>query len=234
MQDAMSSFTPVRNVRLSEEIIRQIAALIADGSLKLNDKFPSERELQERWQVSRPVLREAFRVLEMQGVVESRQGAGRYLRSDHVPEPFRQRRSRLQASPQILLQLWHAREGLESKAAALAATTATRQQIAEISRTIKALRKITLKEFQRSNLNRDFHMNVAAASNNPFLQEMIAALITRSSAAGFKEAMDEKSWAELEGRHERIYSAIANGDPNAAQKAVVDHFKAMRRTIGED
>src|SRR5688572_30360900 len=97
MQDVVASrsFTPVRTVRLSEEIIRQIAELIADGSLRLNDKFPSERELQERWQVSRPVLREAFRVLEMQGVVESRPGAGRYLRSDHVPEPFRQRRARL-------------------------------------------------------------------------------------------------------------------------------------------
>ena len=234
MQNATSSFTPVRTVRLSEEIIRQIAALIAAGSLKLNDKFPSERELQERWQVSRPVLREAFRVLEMQGVVESRQGAGRYLRSDHVPEPFRQRRSKLQASPHFLLQLWEAREGLESKAAALAAKTATRQQVAAIGRTIKALRKITLKEFQRSNLNRDFHMNVAAASNNPFLQDMISALITRSTAAGFKEAMDDKGWAELEGRHERIYAAISDGDSEAAQKAVADHFKAMRRSIGED
>ncbi len=233
MQDASPSFTPVRNVRLSEEIIRQIAGLIADGSLRLNDKFPSERELQERWQVSRPVLREAFRVLEMQGVVESRQGAGRYLRSDHVPEPFRQRRLKLQSSPEVLLQLWDAREALESKAAALAAKTATRQQIAEIGRIVKALRKMSLKEFQRSNLNRDFHLSVAAASNNAFLQEMIAALFTRSSAAGFKEAIDEKGWTELEGRHERIHAAIAEGDAEAAQQAVENHFKAMRRSIGE-
>src|SRR5215207_4292195 len=108
MQDAaaLPSFTPVRTIRLSEEIIRQIAELIADGTLKVDDKFPSERELEERWQVSRPVLREAFRVLEMQGVVESRPGAGRYLRSDHIPDLFRRRRSKLQASPETLVQIW--------------------------------------------------------------------------------------------------------------------------------
>jgi GntR family transcriptional repressor for pyruvate dehydrogenase complex len=234
MQDAATpSFRPVRTVRLSEEIIRQIAELIADGSLKLNDKFPSERELEERWQVSRPVLREAFRVLEMQGVVESRQGAGRYLRSDHVPDLFRRRRSRLQASPETLLQIWEARELLEAKAAALAAKTATRRQVADIARAVKAMRKMSLAEFRRTNLNREFHMSVAAASNNVFIQEMIAALISRSTAAGFKEAIDERGWAELEGRHDRIYEAIAAGDSDAAEEAVARHFEAMRRSIGE-
>ncbi len=58
-------FRPVRSVRLSEEIINQIARLVNDGRLKLNDRFPSERDLARQWQVSRPVLREAFRVLEM-------------------------------------------------------------------------------------------------------------------------------------------------------------------------
>ena len=63
---------------------------------------------------------------------------------------------------------------------------------------------------------------------------MIAGLITRSSAAGYKEAMDEKGWAELDGRHERIYAAIAAGDSEEASEAIVSHFDAMRRSIGED
>lgn len=234
MQDAVTntSFTPVRTLRLSEEIIRQIARLIDDGSLRLDDRFPSERELQVRWQVSRPVLREAFRVLEMQGIVESRPGAGRYLRSDHVPEPFRQRRARLHASPELLLQVWDAREALEGKAAALAALTATRPQVADIGRALKLLKTATFQELRRLDFNREFHLSVANASNNVFIQEMSAALMTRSSAIGFKEALEKKDWPELEGRHEPIYDAIAAGDPAAAQAAVVSHFEAMRRTIG--
>ena len=67
-------FTPVRSPRLSEEIIRQIARLVRSGELKLNERFPSERVLQDQWGVSRPVLREAFRALEVQGMIESRPG----------------------------------------------------------------------------------------------------------------------------------------------------------------
>src|ERR1700737_1328661 len=40
-------FTPVRSPRLSEEIIRQIARLVRSGELKLNERFPSERALQD-------------------------------------------------------------------------------------------------------------------------------------------------------------------------------------------
>jgi len=71
------AFTPIRNVRLYETIIEQIAALVEDGQLHSGDRFPTERQLQEKWRVSRPVLREAFRALEMHGIVESRRGGGR-------------------------------------------------------------------------------------------------------------------------------------------------------------
>ena len=69
-------FTPVQSVRLYETIIEQIAGLVQDGQLNRGDRFPSERQLQDQWRVSRPVLREAFRALEIQGIVESRPGGG--------------------------------------------------------------------------------------------------------------------------------------------------------------
>jgi GntR family transcriptional repressor for pyruvate dehydrogenase complex len=230
---ATSSFSPVRTIRLSEEIIRQIGRLIDNGSLRIDDRFPSERELQQRWQVSRPVLREAFRVLEMQGIVESRPGAGRYLRSDHLPDSIRQRRARLQASPERLLKVWEAREALECKAASLAALTASRRQVANIGRALRTLNRATFQEIRRYDLNRDFHMAVAKASNNEFLEELIGSTLTRSSAIGFKEALDSREWDELDGRHEPIYEAIAARDADAASAAVAAHFSAMRRSIGE-
>ena len=63
------AFTPVRSVRLYETIIEQIATLVQNGRLTNGERFPTERALQEKWRVSRPVLREAFRALEMQGIV---------------------------------------------------------------------------------------------------------------------------------------------------------------------
>jgi DNA-binding FadR family transcriptional regulator len=122
---------------------------------------------------------------------------------------------------------------LEGKAAALAALTATPQQKSAIAKALQALNKATFQELQRYDFNREFHMSIAVASNNVFIQEMIDALMTRSSAIGFKEAIDRGGWVQLEGRHQPIYDAIVAGDAAAAQAAVVMHFDAMRHSIGE-
>ncbi len=226
------TFTPVRSLRLSEEIIRQIARLIEEGSLQINDRFPTERDLQERWQVSRPVLREAFRVLEMQGVVESRPGAGRYLRSGHIPDIDRQRRQRLQANTAPLMEVWDAREAVECKAAELAARRATEAQIGEIRRTLEVLDRASFEDLRHYDMNREFHMSVAKASGNLLIEQMIDGLIARSNAIGFKEALRETDHEDLKGRHRPIYEAIRGRDPEAARRAVVSHFDGMRRNVG--
>lgn len=226
-----SPFTPVRSLRLSEEIIRQIARLVEDGSLKLDDRFPTERDLQERWQVSRPVLREAFRVLEMQGVVESRPGAGRYLRSSRIPDPARFRQQHIKANRENLLQVWDAREAVEAKAAELAAIHASQSQIARIRKAARKLTRGSLEDLQRFDFNREFHLAVAEASCNPIIIDMIATLIGRSNKIGFREVMDPAGWAALPGRHIPILEAIAARDPAAARRAVVLHFDGMRESV---
>jgi len=226
-----SPFTPVRSLRLSEEIIRQIARLVEDGSLKLDDRFPTERDLQERWQVSRPVLREAFRVLEMQGVVESRPGAGRYLRSNRIPNPARFRQAHLQANREDLLQVWDAREAVEAKAAELAAIHASQAQIGAIRKAVKKLTSGSLEELQRFDFNREFHLAVAEASCNPTLIDMIATLIGRSNKIGFRAVMDPAGWEALPGRHIPILDAIAARDAVAARRAVIKHFDGMRESV---
>ena len=228
---ATTRFTPVRSVRLSEEIIRQIARLLEDGALRVDDRFPSERALQERWQVSRPVLREAFRVLEMQGVVESRPGDGRYLRSDHIPDPALAWRNRLQRNREHLHQIWEAREAVESKAAALAAERASPEDLAAIEEALRILEEAPLSARRRFDLNRRFHMSVARASGNAVIEEMVSALLLQSSQTGFKEALHDRQWPALGGRHRAIFEAIVAGDAAAARKAVVDHFHRMRDAV---
>ncbi len=61
--------------RISEMIVDQIRLLIRQGQLLAGDRLPSERELCERFGVSRVTVREALRVLEASGLVEIRVGA---------------------------------------------------------------------------------------------------------------------------------------------------------------
>ena len=66
---------------LYEEVVSALYAMIDRKEVTLGGKFPPERELTEELGVSRNVLREAFHILENRGIVVSRQGSGRYLRS---------------------------------------------------------------------------------------------------------------------------------------------------------
>src|SRR5438445_1009932 len=69
------AFETVRTSRLFEEICNRIRENIAAGSLKPGDKLPAERELAVQFGVSRTVLREALRSLEIAGLVRLTKGA---------------------------------------------------------------------------------------------------------------------------------------------------------------
>src|SRR4029079_9950511 len=67
---------PVGRPRVAHEIVTQLRELILNGTFKVGDKLPPERELAERLCVSRGSLREAIKSLELIGLVRTRQGDG--------------------------------------------------------------------------------------------------------------------------------------------------------------
>src|SRR3979409_1609770 len=72
---------PVKRSRIYEHIVEQIHPLIREGRWAPGDQIPPERELAERFRVSRTSVREALRALEMQGIIDSRQGGGTLVRT---------------------------------------------------------------------------------------------------------------------------------------------------------
>ena len=223
----VNNFQPVRSIRLYETIIEQISTLVHEGNLTIGDRFPAERALQERWHVSRPVLREAFRALEMQGIIESRPGGGRYLRATHIPKAEDFRNMRLAPNRVTLVNIWQAREGAEVVAARLAAMNASRAQLAAIGRPLRMLDTMTPAAYKRSDVNRDFHAAIARASGNPVLEKIILDLLHRFHEAGFKDLPKQSDWRGLVSDHQPIYDAIAAGDPKAAENSMASHFQKL-------
>ncbi|NQU59930.1 MAG: FadR family transcriptional regulator [Rhodospirillales bacterium] len=227
------AFSPVRGVRLYELIIDQIATLVQDGQLANGDRFPPERYLQEKWKVSRPVLREAFRALEMQGVVESRPGGGRYLRAGRIPHPSDFQAQHLAPDRETLLNIWDAREGAEVKAAGLAAVNASRAQLAAIGQPLRMLETMTPEAYPRGDVNQDFHAAIARACGNPLLEQIILDLLGRFHETGFEDLSADDDWGGLQSDHQPIYDAIAAGDRAAAEKAMATHFHSLRKRLEE-
>ena len=73
---------PNKTTKVYEQVIEQIKSKIKSGEIKKGDRLPSEREMAESIGVSRASVREAIRALEVVGLVESRQGAGNYIKTN--------------------------------------------------------------------------------------------------------------------------------------------------------
>jgi GntR family transcriptional regulator, transcriptional repressor for pyruvate dehydrogenase complex len=126
-------FATVRTSRLFEEICDRIRESIASGSLKPGDKLPAERELSTQFGVSRTVLREALRSLEIAGLVRLYKGAtGGAVILDGGSALARSFKDMIMLGRVTIEDLTEARILIEDVIVGLACTRATKQDFRAI------------------------------------------------------------------------------------------------------
>lgn len=224
-------FQKVKNVRLYETIIEQIKQMVDRGEIQPGDKFPSERELMEKLGVSRAVLREAFRVLESRGLVESKPGGGRYLRK---VSGFQLNGSTSMALERFaLVDVVEAREIVEVKVARLAAERATDQEIENLLALNEEFHgnKKNLVEYREKDRDLAFHMALAEMAHNFMLREMVSLMLSLTKDLREKAILDYDDWIVLCEQHSDIVRAIVgrNGDDAAYKMSL--HMESLRRDI---
>ncbi|MDE2395927.1 MAG: FadR family transcriptional regulator, partial [Burkholderiales bacterium] len=153
-------------------IVRELGQRIVGGQLKPGERLPAEAALLARYEVSRPVLREAVRVLVAKGLVVSKQRAGaivRPARDWHLLDPdVLYWLIQTQPKAEFVGNLVAVRRIIEPAAAALAARSATREQLQAIAEALAGMEKAqTPEELLEPDVA--FHRRVAEATNNPLL-----------------------------------------------------------------
>ncbi len=217
------TFSPVRTVRASGRIVEQIEQAITTGELRPGDRLPSERDLMTTFEVSRPTVREALRVLESSGLVRSRHGDPRgpeVLAAS--PATLYKSLTRLARLDVVsLLELVQFRIMLEGTACALAAQRRTEDQLAELEAAIATMGAVMadgLAAFSRADV--DFHATVWHASGNQLIEivgnvarDVVTDLISRN----LERADDRDALMRLSLDHDReILAAIRSGDGRRA------------------
>jgi GntR family transcriptional regulator, transcriptional repressor for pyruvate dehydrogenase complex len=208
----------------AELVVSHVRGLIENAALGPGDRLPPERELALRVGVSRPSVRAGLRALAAMGVVQSRHGAGTFIRGGPPmlgSEPL----SFLAALHGFTRdEMFEARRVLEVGVAGLAAERATGDQLATISEEITGM-YASMDDVQAF-LVHDirFHRAVAAASGNPILAslvEMVSGIFyeQRRRAAGI--GRDLKEAADL---HRAIYHALRTRDAARARTAMDEHL----------
>ena len=231
-------FNSIPNRKVYEQVIEQIQQNILSGDLKKGDKLPSERELCELMNISRASVREAIRVLEAMGVIESIHGEGNFICTN--PE-----KSLLQPLSMIFKlnngksqDIFELRKILEIESSKLAANRATNIDCRELLNIVNQMEEETLNENRNEilvKLDKEKHNKLASMSKN----YLIECLFTTSSMLFEKFIEDarceiiKKDSADkfLLCQHKEICDAIINKNEELSIKAMKDHMDYVEKII---
>jgi len=225
------TFTAVRKTRVFEGVAQQIQRFIVDGAMKPGDRLPSERELAERFAVSRTSVRDAIRTLEFVGLVVPRQGDGTVV-ADVSPEAVvTPLASVLLRKRELIAELLDVRKMIEPALAARAAVHATLEEIAHLEEILRRQRQKLLRGEPTVEEDGEFHYAIALAARNTVVWKVLDVLMqllheTRARSLQ-TQGRPQRSFAG----HRRILAAIKRRDPDAAERAVRRHVEEIESIV---
>ena len=229
---------PIKTQKIYEQIVDQIGQLVIEGHLKPGDRLPSERELVERFQVSRSSIREAVSALELMGLIEVRSGEGMYIRqvnSESVVAPLAWM---LFIEKDSTLELYEARRVLEVHAAGLAAERALEDEVVEIKRCLELMRKDIQLSRTGEEADHRFHYAIAQATHNKILIRLMNTIADtmRVALKTSREKLyeDEHNPQRLYKEHFAIYEAIKRRDVEKARHFMMEHLVGVENDLAKD
>ena len=225
------SLDPVRSTRIYEEIVRQIRMLIADGHLKSGDRLPPERDLAERFRVSRTSVREAMRALESRGLIGIRPGEGAFVREVSIEALVEPLALVILAQRETIADLYEARRLLEPPIAALAARRATPEELAEMARILdEQANEIAA---GRNGLVQDaaFHTALAHSTHNRAITRIVTTLMDLLAQSREESLSIPGRPVRSHGDHRRVLAAVESHDARRAEQAMLIHLAGVERLV---
>jgi GntR family transcriptional regulator, transcriptional repressor for pyruvate dehydrogenase complex len=222
---------PVKRSRIYEHIVEQIRALIREGRWAPGDQIPPERELAERFKVSRTSVREALRALEMQGVIDSRQGGGTFVRTADTEALVPPLAAAILRGRRELAEVLEVRELIEPGIARRAAERATLEHVSELQTLLQRQRECIAEGRPFVDEDTAFHYTLARAADNHILLRLHNVIldVLRESRQSYLHVPDRPQ-TSLRG-HEAILGAVRAQDGEAAYQASLEHITEVRDGI---
>jgi len=230
----VANFEPVKPYRMANEIVHKVSNMILDGEISPGTRLPAERDLANRFNVSRPTLREAVHVLEALGLIEVRPGGGTYVSRKPTALSPRLLENLLLRNGELMVELTETRRDFESQNAELATKNATSKDIQSLEKYLRAM--VADVEAGRDDFKRDidFHLSIAEVTHN-----RVRLFITTSMLLAHFEMLQDarrrmvRRHGQVVGdflnEHQAIYLAIKERRPEEAREAMRAHLDAAFR-----
>lgn len=214
----------MKSERLYHSIAGKIEKLIESGAYPPGSRLPAERELAEKFGVSRVAIREAEIALQALGRIKIKTGSGAYVLDS-------QGHNGNQLPNVTAFELTEARALFESEAAALAAEQINDTTLAELERYVEIMATTGPDDEAGERADKDFHRTIAGASGNAAITHVIETMWKLRTDVDSVKAVYESVCSEDFGaraqEHTDILDALRAHDPAAARTAMRKHFTRL-------
>ena len=209
----------MKNRRMFWRIVEAIEASINTGEYVPGSRLPPERELAEKFDVSRPTIREAIIALEVREKIEVKTGSGVYVLHSVNNGNNKEKVN--------AFELTQARALVEGEIAALAANTITEEELVELNKTLIMMENKSYVE----EADQMFHNIIANSTRNGALIKSFENLwALRASSTKIIDDYDSvcsKDNKKTLDEHTAIYKALAEADASEARLAMHRHFNRL-------
>jgi len=205
-----------------EAVLAHLRGAIERGEYAIGEKLPSEAELCRQLEVSRPVLREALRALQVMGLTVSRTGKGTFVIANAVEDPT--------FGDYAASDLLEVRRHIEIPVAGYAAARRTPENLDHLAHLLDRMEHETDTTAWVA-MDTLFHLGVAEASQNPVFRRVIEeirdALARQSTFLNQLGGRREQSNRE----HREIVEALMDGNQTDAVEAMAHHLDRVETTL---
>ena len=221
--DDFEIFQTVEKPKLANEVARQIAQAIKEGRFLPGQVLPPAREFATRFNVSRPILREALSILQLQGFVSTRHGRGTFVKDPNTDILNVSLEDWLAKNMRLVENFYEARLAIEPVCAARAALAAGPGDVADLKEILERIDDLTESDntHELVSADIDFHSKIAKLSRNEFLIKMLHSLIVPETDVRKIVLRLPNHLSTTNRNHYAILSAIEKHNPAAARKAMI-------------
>ena len=227
---AIEKHLGVQRRKVSDEVKDALIRMIHSEELCPGDRLPAERDMAQRFGVSRTTLRDAIRNLELLGYLDVKQGDGSTVRrpdGETLALPFR---SLLETSPQLASDLLEFRRLLEPQIAALAAKRRTMAQVRLLEESLERQERLADAGKPLTEEDVAFHSLIAQSAGNTTVLSVLATLQSLLHDLRTKMLTGDQPYLGIE-QHRHIARAIINRTEEAAHDAMLEHLLAVEASI---
>jgi len=224
-----------KSVKVAEQIIERIEV----GDLRPGDKLPSEHELAEKMEVSRPSVREALSGLQALEVVDTKIGSGTYVSESVVESNLISTDLSLIEKEMSHLHIIEARKNLEDAMLEVVVENLDREKIDSVEAALDRMKNhSTEREYQQyMDADHDFHEALVRLTDNPLVVEAAQPLLATIDGSLYRELtrkyylVDDSRIKRCFDIHKSLFESVKEANLDEARASMKKHWKLMEDAL---